>query len=169
MRDNIGIDRDRAAEIFLRKLVHLAYRGGIEVTLLHLEEGIAPAPLDTPFLQWIEKLHQWYTQLAEEDKQMVQDVLMLCADAVLFRLCCYLDRVTGGPSLEDFAEELEGYYSDFVVYLQVYSDFEDYLGNRPMAQVWVKPDREADLHDQLDWTLEDFHREHGWKPWPVNY
>lgn len=159
------IDRDRAAEIFLRRLSQLAY-GGITLTIGDLEEQSAPLATTTPHMQRVEPLRQWYQSLTDEDRQKVQEIIWLTARAVLFRLCCYLDRVTGGPSLEEFAEELQGYYSDFVVYLQVYKEFEDYLRNQPMVRVWVMPEKTPDLHDQLDEWLEVFHREWGWEPRP---
>jgi hypothetical protein len=156
------INQDRAAEIFLRRLTQLAYRGVIQ-TRGTLEEQSASLDATTPYLQWVESLRQWYQSLTDEDRQKVQEIIWLYVRTFLFRLCCYLDRVTGGPSLEELAEELQGYYSDFVVYLQVYKEFEDYLRNQPIVGVWVKPENTPDLHDQLDEWLEAFHSEWGWE------
>jgi len=133
------------AGLFIDQIVHRTRHGTIEAILRMLEEGPSgrsPRPTDLA-------RYDWFRSLDADDKEKVAEVVRETVDRTLFSTMALLDGATSGWPVQ-------GRCSDFVLYLQLYSDEESYLENAPSRLERInRPDNAEDLHDRYMNAAED--------------
>lgn len=136
--DKNPIDRNKAAEIFLRNLINRAYEQVVRGTISVLSEG---PPGRKPSLDRVLRA-KWYNSLDSESQEHVKAIIGEVADAAVFGSLVLLDNLTGGYPLPD-------HLSDFAIYIQAYENEEARKEDLPELSVRVNPSGAGyeDLHD----------------------
>jgi hypothetical protein len=130
------MNRDRALDAFLRRIVARAYTSVIRNKTQLLEKG----PIErNPNLDEL-KLHTWYKNLGSDNQTMVQQIISETAFSALFGCLVILDNNTTGYAVED---EI----SDFGLFVQRYSDAESYANRKATESIQIND--LMDLHDAL--------------------
>jgi hypothetical protein len=104
-------EHKEAAELFIRMLITRAYDGAIADATSILENG----PPGRRPRQSLVSLHRWYHSLDNDDRECVAALVRETADAAVFGCLVLLDGLTGGYPVQ-------GRFSDFALYLRVYTD-----------------------------------------------
>ena len=132
------MDRDKAIDAFMNKIVTRAYKGSISIVTQLLEQG----PLERNPSATRTALHIWYKNLDTNQRGMVQQVIKEAAHSAVFGFLVVLDNRSGGYPLE-------GNISDFALLVQRYADSEAYSANRVDDSVRINDlsDRGTDFHD----------------------
>jgi hypothetical protein len=137
-----------SAGLFIDQIVRRTRVGTIKGILRMLEKGPpgrSQRPADLA-------RHDWFRSLSDDDKEKVVEVVREAVDHALFSTMVLLDGATSGWPVQ-------GRYSDFALYLQVYNDEESYLENAPSSRERInRPANAEDLHDRFMNAAEDADR-----------
>ena len=141
-----GIDRNRAAGIFLSMLITIAHDEVVEDMKRELSEGPPGRGLQKGEMA----RHRWFQSLSDEDREHVLSVARDAVDAALFECLVLLDGMTGGFPIPEQP-------SDFGLYLQVYEGEDAHAVGSPCLSVRINPvfTTEAHLHDRYRAILEE--------------
>lgn len=138
MKGSVRMDRDKAIDAFMNKIVARAYKGSISIATQLLEQG----PLERNPSANRTALHIWYEKLDTNQREMVRQVIKETARSAVFGCLVVLDNRSGGYPLE-------GDISDFALLVQRYADSEAYSANRVDDSVQINDlsNLGIDLHD----------------------
>lgn len=140
-----GINRDNAADLFLRFVIDRARNGVIE----GVEEGLSDGPPGRKPSPDAVARHMWFRALSTEDQSRVLEVIRECVDSAIFGVLGVLDGVSGG-------NPVEGKTSDFALELRAYADDEARAEDAPEMSVRINPpDTTEMLHDLFRLKLEE--------------
>lgn len=140
-----GINRDGAADLFLRLVIDRARNGvieGVEGALSGGPPGRKPSPGAVA-------RHMWFRNLSTEDQSRLSEVIRESVDSAIFGVLAVLDGVSGGYPVE-------GRTSDFALELRTYANDEARAENVPEVSVRINPSDSTELlHDLLRWKLDE--------------
>jgi hypothetical protein len=91
----VPISVDQLADVIRREV--------FEATVTGCEAVLTNPPGRAPDASSV-AMSQWYTQLADEDRAQVRNVLTMAADSAVFGMLCLLDNVR--PIVDGFRQEL---------------------------------------------------------------
>ncbi len=140
------LNRQAAAELFLRMLIARAYDEVIEGMVLDLNQGPPGRQPPRDFVL----LHQWFQTLDNENRECVQLLIQKVAESTVFGCLVLLDGLTGGYPVKDKL-------SDFALYLQIYQEKSARISDSPQVSVRLNPAGTADedLHDMFLGILQE--------------
>lgn len=140
-----AINRDGAADLFLRFVIDRARNGVIESIKNDLASG-PPGRKPSPYAV---ARHMWFRNLSAEDQSRVSDIIRESVDAAIFGVLVVLDGLSGG-------NPVEGTTSDFALELQTYAHDEARRENAPATSLRINPsDTTEPLHDLFRWKVEE--------------
>jgi hypothetical protein len=140
-----GINRDGAADLFLRFVIDRARSGVIESVNQRLSDG---PPGRKPPPDAVAR-HMWFRNLSTEDQTRVTEIIRESVDAAIFGVLVVLDGFSGGYPIE-------GTTSDFALELRTYANNEARADNFPEMSIRINPsDTTEFLHDLFQWKLEE--------------
>lgn len=140
MKGTALMDRDKAIDAFMNKIVVRAYKGAIAIVTQLVEDG----PLERNPSAIRTALHTWYEKLDTNQQEMVRQTIKETAYSAVFGCLVVLDNRSGGYPLE-------GELSDFALLVQRYTDSEAYSANQVEESVRINDlsNQGIDLHDLL--------------------
>lgn len=142
----LSMNREEAAQLFVRMLMARAYDGAIQATLSALESG---PPGRKPSEDRIRR-HRWFQSLDEQGREHVRAIAQEAVQAADFGSLVLLDGMTGGYPVQ-------GQASDFALYLQIYADEDAFREDRPQESQRLNPNsaKGEDLHDIFKRILQE--------------
>jgi hypothetical protein len=130
---------------FIERIILRAYEGTIRDSRELLENG----PAGRKPAEEKVSLHQWFSQLAEDDREQVHRAVRNAVEAALFGVFVVLDGASGGWPIE-------GEISDFALYRQAYADYDAEKADAPKARVKINGlSMSEDLHDLFMLALQE--------------
>lgn len=139
------INRDGAADRFLRSVINRARNGVIEDMKEDLNVG---PPGRKPSPDAVAR-HNWFKSLSSEDQSRVGEIIRESVDAAIFGVLVILDGLSGG-------NPVEGTTSDFALELRTYADEHTRAENSAATSVRINPSNTTEpLHDLFRWKLEE--------------
>ncbi len=133
------METNDAIKEFMQRLALSAYASPLNGIRLLLRNG----PIGTKPLANDVKLHEWFENLSDTDKAMVEMVIKETADRVLFGSLVVIDNLTIGYPIE-------GVISDFALYVQSYPDKASRSNNQPKDTIRINhPKNNLSLYDLL--------------------
>jgi hypothetical protein len=134
------MDADSGINIFLERIVNRAYKSGIDVVISLLRNGPVTR---RPKLDDL-KLHQWYQNLDNSQKMIVEHLVEKTAYSVLFGCLVVLDNQTMGNPIKNEV-------SDFGLYVQSYENADHRSNNQYNSALRINhPKGNFSLHDLID-------------------
>jgi hypothetical protein len=138
------LDRDRAAKLFVERIISHARKSvikGVQDLFENGPPGRAPRQSDVD-------LHNWYLSLDRSSQDYVYKVIHESVDTALFSVFVVLDGAVVGRPLRDQV-------SEFALFLKAYESWEAQKAGKPLHSIKISPSDGADLHDMFMWAVEE--------------
>ncbi len=130
---------------FIDRITLRAYEGAIRDSRKLLENG----PAGRKPAQELVSLHQWFSQLAKDDREQVHRAVRDAVEAAIFGFFVVLDGASGGWPVE-------GEISDFALYRQSYADYDAEKADTPTTRVKINGlSMSEDLHDLFMLAIQE--------------
>lgn len=128
-----------ASEEFIQRVIMSGYESSLKGIQALLKDG----PIGTaPRVEDVE-LHEWYKDLTEENKLMLEKVIKETSFRTLFGCLVIIDNLSMGYPIK-------GEVSDFAIYIQSYPDEASRLQNQPKESIRINhPKNNFSLHDMI--------------------
>lgn len=145
------MDRDQAAELFLRAIAEEVLAKSIEVMYQRLQQGGHGTDSRALLFRSFQECHRWFTSLSQPDQEKVRGIIAETAWSFFHSLCYFWD----GGALIDL-EDIGG--AEFVLCLEAYEKETDWLTHQlpawsmrvtPVNSGWMLQDREWDILNEL--------------------
>jgi hypothetical protein len=137
------LNQNTAAALFIKKLIQHAYHGTIRDIKKLLERGPSwPSPAERDV-----ELHNWFTELDAESRDLVLQVVEETASAVIFHTLTIFDGVAGTL--------LPGKITELLIELRVYDGVKQIRSRTPSISVELNPRGvpSDELHDLFQHML----------------